>query len=315
MEQGLNIGVDVAKETVVVACARGSFACKPIANRRADLKAWLATLPAGSRIGLESTGEHHELLAQLAAARGLSVFVLNPRDLRHYARAVGLRGKTDRVDAQLIARYIAGEYGRLIPWVAATLEQRQIDRLLKRRAHISRTRAALCQSLKSEKGLACELATLKRQFDVVLDKLDAKLAKLVAASPRRERTCQQLTSICGFGPLLGSYLAALFERVSFRNINAFVAFTGYDPRPNDSGQKIGRRRLSKRGPAELRRLLFLAAMSWSKSTQGRPLYEHYRERGLSTTAALVVLARKLARIAYTLHKHGTTFDTARLAHA
>lgn len=315
MEQGLNIGVDVAKETVVVACARGSFACKQIANRRAELKAWLQTLPAGSRIGLESTGEHHELLAQLASARGLSVFVLNPRDLRHYARAVGMRGKTDRVDAQLIARYIARENSRLMPWVAPTAEQRQIDRLLKRRAHISRSRAALCQSLKNEKGLACELATLKRQFDVVLAKVDAKLAKLVAASPRRETTCQQLSSIYGFGPLLGSYLATLFERVSFRNINAFVAFTGYDPRPNDSGQRIGRRRLSKRGPAELRRLLFLAAMNWSKSKQGRPLYEHYRQGGLSTTAALVVLARKLARIAYTLHKHGTTFDAARLAHA
>ena len=313
MEQGLSIGVDVAKQTVVVACARGSFARKEIPNRRAELKAWLATLPVGSRIGMESTGEHHELLAQLASARGLRVFVLNPRDLRHYARAVGLRGKTDRVDAQLIARYIAGEYGRLIAWVAPTAQQRQIDRLLKRRAHISRTRAALCQSLKNEQGLAGELATLKRQFDAVLAKLDAKLAKLVAASPKRERTCQQLSSIYGFGPLLGSYLAALFERISFRNINAFVAFTGYDPRPNDSGQKIGRRRLSKRGPAELRRLLFLAAMNWSKSKQGRPLYEYYRQRGLSTTAALVVLARKLARIAFALHKHGTSFDMARLA--
>jgi transposase len=315
MEQGLNIGVDVAKQAVVVACAQGSFACKEIPNGRAQLKAWLATLPAGSRIGMESTGEYHELLAQLASARGLSVFVLNPRDLRHYARAVGLRGKTDRVDAQLIARYIARECGRLTPWVAPTPEQRQIARLLKRRAHISRTRAALCQSLKHEKALARELATLKRQFDAVLAKLDAKLAKLVAASPRRDTICQQLSSIYGFGPLLGSYLAALFERVNFRNINAFVAFTGYDPRPNDSRQKIGRRRLSKRGPAELRRLLFLAAMNWSKSKHGRPLYEHYRQRGLSTTAALVVLARKLARIAFALHKHGTTFDTTRLAHA
>jgi transposase len=315
MEQGLNIGVDVAKQAVVVACAQGSFACKEIPNGRAQLKAWLATLPAGSRIGMESTGEYHELLAQLASARGLSVFVLNPRDLRHYARAVGLRGKTDRVDAQLIARYIARECGRLTPWVAPTPEQRQIARLLKRRAHISRTRAALCQSLKHEKALARELATLKRQFDAVLAKLDAKLAKLVAASPRRDTICQQLSSIYGFGPLLGSYLAALFERVNFRNINAFVAFTGYDPKPNDSGQKIGRRRLSKRGPAELRRLLFLAAMNWSKSKHGRPLYEHYRQRGLSTTAALVVLARKLARIAFALHKHGTTFDTTRLAHA
>lgn len=315
MEQGLNIGADVAKAYIVVACAQGSFACKQIPNRRAELQAWLASLPVGSRIGVESTGEHHELLAQLACSRGLTVFVLNPRDLRHYARAVGLRGKTDRVDARLIARYVAGEHTRLTPWVAPSPEQRQIDRLLKRRAQISRARAALSQSLKGEKALAAELAALKRQFDAVLDKLDAKLAKLLAASPARQSTCRQLSSIYGFGPLLGTYLATLFERFAFHNAKAFVAFTGFDPRPNDSGNKIGRRRLSKRGPGELRRLLFLAAMNWSKTEHGRTLYEHYRQRGLSSTASLVVLARKLARIAFALHKHGTNFDTGRLVHA
>ena len=315
MEPSLNIGVDVAKDYVVVACAQGSFACQQIANRSSELRAWLASLPAGTRIGVESTGEYHELLAQLACARGFTVFVLNARDLRHYARAVGLRGKTDRVDAHLIARYVAAESSRLTPWSAPSAEQRQIDRLLKRRAHLCRAKAALCQSLKGEHALVSELAALKRQFDSVLDKLDTKLAKLVAASPARQSTCTQLSSIYGFGPLLGSYLAALFERIRFPNARAFVAFTGYDPRPNDSGNKIGRRRLSKRGPAELRRLLFLAAMNWSRTEHGRALYEHYRQRGLTTTAALVVLARKLARIAFALHKHGTTFDTARLGHA
>jgi transposase len=315
MEPSLNIGVDVAKAYIVVACAQGSFAGKQIPNRSSELRAWLASLPTGTRIGVESTGEYHELLAQLACARGLTVFVLNARDLHHYARAVGLRGKTDRVDAQLIARYLAAEHARLRPWAPPTAEQRQIDRLLKRRAQIARARAALSQSLKGEKALASELAALKRQFEAVLDKLDAKLAKLVAASPARQSTCTQLSSIYGFGPLLGSYLGALFERIHFSNAKAFVAFTGYDPRPNDSGNKTGRRRLSKRGPAELRRLLFLAAMNWSKTEHGRALYEHYRQRGLTTTASLVVLARKLARIAFALHKHGTTFDTARLVHA
>ena len=75
----------------------------------------------------------------------------------------------------------------------------------------------------------------------------------------------------------------------------------------DSGQWRGRRFLSKRGPAELRRLLFTAAMSACKTKLWQPFYQRYRARGLSTTAALVILARKLARIAFSIVKHNVDF--------
>ena len=100
----LNIGADVAKDEIVVACSEGSFPVRQVANQRPALLAFLKGLPAGSRIGVESTGTYHELFAGLAIQLGFLVFLLNPKDTRHYAKAVGLRGKTDRVDAELIAR-------------------------------------------------------------------------------------------------------------------------------------------------------------------------------------------------------------------
>src|ERR1700674_5390837 len=103
----LNIGADVGKDEIAVACAEESFSSRMIANRRSELKAWLKGLPTGSRIGMESTSSYHELLAELAHQLGFVVYVLNPKDTRHYAKAMGLRGKTDRVDAKLIARLIA----------------------------------------------------------------------------------------------------------------------------------------------------------------------------------------------------------------
>lgn len=105
-----NIGVDVAKDAVVVACAAQSFSTHSVTNQRTPLLAWLKSLPTGSRIGLESTGGYHELLADLAHAQGHVVFLLNPLDTKHYARAMGNRAKTDRVDAELIARLIAQEH-------------------------------------------------------------------------------------------------------------------------------------------------------------------------------------------------------------
>lgn len=70
MQPILNVGVDVAKDAVVVACAEHSFPVQRIPNQRAPLRAWLNSLPAGSRIGLESTGAYHDLLADLAQAQG-----------------------------------------------------------------------------------------------------------------------------------------------------------------------------------------------------------------------------------------------------
>src|SRR5215470_13235414 len=85
-----------------------------------------------------------------------------------------------------------------------------------------------------------------------------------------------------------------------------------DPRPDDSGQHHGKRRLSKRRPAELRQLLYLAALSAVKTKPWRSLYEHYRARGLSSTAALVILARRIARTAWSVYTYKTEFDPARL---
>ncbi|MGH8601599.1 MAG: transposase [Gammaproteobacteria bacterium] len=113
------------------------------------------------------------------------------------------------------------------------------------------------------------------------------------------------------GPLVSHSLANTFQRLPFGSADAFIAYTGYDPRAQDSGQKHGRRRLSKRGPGELRRLLFNAAMAAIKTRTWKPLYEQHRARGWSSTAALVIIARKIARVAYALFKHNTTFEPLR----
>jgi transposase len=73
-----NIGADVAKEEIVVACSEGSFPVRKVANQRTAVLAFLKGLPAGSRIGVESTGSYHELFAGLAHQLGFLVFLLNP---------------------------------------------------------------------------------------------------------------------------------------------------------------------------------------------------------------------------------------------
>jgi transposase len=276
------------------------------------LLAWLKSLPTGSRIGLESTGGYHELLADLAHAQGHVVFLLNPLDTKHYARAMGNRAKTDRVDAELIARLIAQEHTRLRPYTPPTADQRKLDRMIRRRANIVRIKSSLTLTMSNLSGFTAELKAVSNKLDALIAKIDSTMTAIAAHSPQHKEAQQRLQTIAGVGPVVGMALTNTLERVPFRNADAFVAFTGFDPRANDSGNKIGRRRLSKRGPAELRRLLFNAAMAAAKSKAWKPIYEHYRAQGWSTTAALVIIARKIARAAWSIHHYHSTFDPERI---
>lgn len=312
MQTFLNVGVDVAKDAVVVACAAQSFPVHSVVNKHETLLTWLKSLPAGSRIGLESTGGYHELLADLAHKQGYTVFLLNPMDTRHYAKAMGNRAKTDRVDAELIARLIAQEHAHLRPYTSPTANQRKLDHLIRRRAKIVRIKGTLKLTMANLGGFAPELKAVLCKLDALIAKIDTAMSTIAARSPQHEETQQRLQTIVGVGPLVGMALTNTLERIPFCNADAFVAFTGFDPRANDSGHKTGRRRLSKRGPGELRRLLFNAAMSAVKTKVWKPIYEYYRSKGWSTTATLVIIARKIARAAWSIQHYRSTFNPERL---
>lgn len=308
----LNVGVDVGKDTLVVACAENHFPVHNVPNQRGPLLAWLKSLPSGSRIGLESTGHYHELLADLAQTHGYCVFLLNPRETRHYAKAMGNRAKTDRVDAVLIARLIAQEHTRLRAYMPPTATQRKLDRMIRRRATIVRLKGTLKLTMRNLGGFATELKAVVARLDALLAKMDRTMAAMAAESPHHQAAQHRVETIVGVGPLVGIALTNTLERVPFRTADAFVAFTGFDPRANDSGHRVGRRRLSKRGPAELRRLPYNAAMSAIKTTVWKPIYEQYRTRGWSMTATLVIIARKIARTAWSIHHYHTTFNPERI---
>ena len=312
MQTPLNIGVDVAKDQVVVACDDSTFTPRSIRNCRTALSAWLRRLPAGSHIGLEATNVYHQCLADLAHAMGFAVFVLNPKDLHHYAKGVGRRAKTDRVDAEVIARYVAHEHQKLHAYVPPSPEQRLMEQLLRRRARLVSLRVALQATMAELSCCRTQSKAVVRQLDALVAALEAQLKQLLKHSETSRQAQLRLQSIPGVGLIVGAGLSVALQRLPFKSADAFVAFTGLDPRPCDSGKKVGRRRLSKRGPSELRRLLFNAAMAASCTKAWKSFYQHHRQRGLASTEALIVQARKIARTAWSVFHHQTSFDPARL---
>ena len=310
------IGVDIAK-AAFVAARHGASATQTITNSPPAIRAWLKALPAGACIAMESTGRYHLELASQAKAAGFGVYVLNAMDVHHYAKAMGQRGKTDSLDAHLIAQYVAHQLlgqgrKRLRPWQPTPRLLGELRELLGARVQLADSCARLAMALEHVAALEEEGQALRGHLKKLMAQLDAKVATLMASDTQLAQGCKRLQTITGVGPQGAALLATLLTRIGFANSDAVVAYSGLDPRPEDSGSKRGRRRLSKKGDPQLRRQLYLCAMATTRSELFRPMYEALKGRGLPSTAALVVLARKLLRIAFAVWRSGHVFEPSKL---
>lgn len=299
------VGCDVSKEWIDV------HVLDPESNRRVRnapgaIDKLVQSLPAGSRIGMEATGTMHELMAARLVAAGHVVYVINPRWIHAYAKALGQRGKTDRQDAALIARFVAAEHRELHEYVPPSPEQAELQMLLRRRIELVKLKTATRQSLGV---LAKPVVT---QFNKLLREIERRIETLITENPQQAALSTRLRTIPGVGPVVVAHLVQVLTRFPFGSAEAFVAHTGTDPRPNDSGTKQGRRRLTHHGDRSLRHMLFLAALAAVKVPVWRVIYEAQRRKGLPSTGAIIVLARKIARIAFHIYKTGDIYDPTRI---
>lgn len=304
-------GADCHKETVVLA-VDGQSEVTTLANRVKELKRWLAGLPGPVAIAMESSGRFHVTLANLAYKMGHAVFVLDPKRVRRYAQCTAFRGKTDRIDACVMARFLAREQAGLRRYVPPTPEQRRIDSLLRRRHKLDVIRQQLADVEKLLHGNRAQMRRVRDDLKDLIRAVDRSLKALITRDPALAERYQRLRRLPGIGPLNGTALTNLFHRIDFRAADPVVAFVGLDPRPHDSGQHRGKRRLTKHGHPEYRRLLHNAAMSARKTAIWKPYYERSLKRGLATTEALVELSRRILRVAWAIDHHQREFDPGRL---
>ena len=307
------IGADISLREIVLSWARSQRPCLSIANSRKAIVAWLKQLPAGCVIGMEATGRLHHLLADLAVGHGHVVYVLNPKHVASYAKGVGQRGKTDPMDAAVIARYVDRERDGLHPYVVPSALQRTLRDLISQRASVVRHAAALKESIQatgtgSNRALKRAHQAALKSLNTLLTEINNALKRAIADNKELENKRKQLQRITGIGFVNSVALTHRFDRTPFANSDAVVAAYGLDPRPMDSGNHLGKRRLTKQGNSEDRRLIYLAALSATKTKLFNPIYRALLARGLATTAAIVILARKLLRIAFAIWTSGKPFN-------
>ncbi|URL60043.1 transposase [Luteibacter flocculans] len=247
-----HFGIDIDKAALTVACHQVPGQTRRIGNDPPAIDAWLDELPPRSVLAVEASGACHQTLLQRAVAKG-AIYLLNPRDVRHYAESLRRRAKTDRVDAQVIARYLEREQDHLRRYTAPEEHAASLEWLLRRRALLVRQQGSLRLGFQDAPLPAID--ALLAQYKAALAQIDRLIDEQVAADRARQQQRELLRTIPGVGALSSAALLSLFWRLPGIGAEALIAYIGLDPRPRESGSYRGTRKLSKRGEAEFRRRL------------------------------------------------------------
>lgn len=189
----------------------------------------------------------------------------------------------------------------------------QLDQLLSVRKSISASLASFGLQARELPHAAPALEPVVAALQAQKKELDRQIAQLTA-SQQEFSIAAELEKVPGIGKVTAATLASRLAGHTFGHSDQFVAYCGLDIGVRQSGKKNGQTGLTKQGDPELRRLLYLAAQAnlRAKNSPFKAQYEKERAKGLASTAALCAVARKLARLAWSLHKHRTPYDPKRI---
>lgn len=309
------LAIDVAKDTLdctlVDPATHKDLWHRSVPNTPSGIQTLLAAAPSEARLVLEPTGRYSIPVVKAAYAASHTVLLAPPRQARNFLRSIQSRAKTDKLDSRGLALFALSQ--PLSPYPIKTPMQEQIDQLLCARKGLSRAAAALGQQRDDLPHAAGALTPAIVQINAQIKALDAQIGALTAQAPEM-RAAQALAKVPGIGKVTAAALASRLSGNRFSHPDKLVAYLGLDVGVQQSGKHRGERGLTKQGDAELRRLLFLCASASlrAKDTVFQEQYEREKTKGLSTTAALCAVARKMAKVCWSIARHGTDYDPQRV---
>ena len=300
------LGIDVAKARLDVAVSpTGDTWTVP--RSRDGLRRLQARIQAlqPPRIVVEATGGYER--AVVAALTGLPVVVVNPRQTRDFARAHGILAKTDRLDAQVLARFAADVQPQVRPQPRAAVQRLQA--LSRRRRQLVKTRVTEQQQRRHlPPAQQVGSATLVTLLTALIEDLDRDLAAAVQADPALRARAAWLLSIPGIGPVAATTLLAELPELGTCTRQQVAALVGVAPYNRDSGAWRGPRRIWG-GRAPVRAVLYMATLSATRSNPRlRACDQRLRAAGKPPKVALTACMRKLLVLCNALCKHQTSWD-------
>jgi transposase len=306
----ITVGIDVSKATLVVA-VQPTGEQWVTETTPAAVEALVARLGAlrPTLIVVEATGGYERALTAQCATAQLPIAVVNPRQVRAFAQALGRTAKTDDIDAQLLAAFGA----RIQPAARALAdaETQALAALVVRRRQliemIGMERRRLEQAPPTGK-ITRDLRNHIRWLERRVDDVDDEIGTAIQASPLWRGQDDLLRSVPGIGPTTARTLLAELPELGRLDRRAIAALVGVAPFNCDSGQHRGQRHIWG-GRASVRAVLYMAAVSAARYNPViRVFYRRLRDAGKPAKVALVATMRKLLTIVNTMMKHHSKWN-------
>jgi len=300
------MGIDVSQRQLDVADAAHAKVrqFEHSVDGLAQLVAWLAPL-LPRLVCLEATGGLEQRLVETLHAHGLAVAVVNPRQIRDFARAAGQLAKTDAIDAQMIALFAERMNPRDTPPMPEN--QRKIQDLTARRRQVQQMRTQERNRLST--AFNPDVRRLIEQavelYDRQLEQLDAQLEQLIAQDEPLQAKATIVRSLTGIGPVATAALLADLPELGRLNRQEVARLVGVAPTNRDSGTLRGKRTTGG-GRRDLRHALYMPTLVAVRfNPQLKKFYQRLVAAGKSKKVALIAAMRKLLVILNSMVKSQT----------
>lgn len=314
MTQFQFVGVDVAKDKFDVALEIDEkFKLECFSNDKKGYKAfskWLDKYTSEPWVCMEATGHYSELIADFLVSIGVRVSVVNPLQIKSFARAKLSRNKTDQIDSKLIAGYCEMMQPRtFLPRSDAHKELKELSNLLDM---LKAQHTQLSNQLGSAQSDAARKAIRKliKNLENEIKKVEGLIAEIIKRNKDLSQNLTLITSIKGVGKLTAyKVLSHVPHMNNFKSAKQFAAFIGISPRQHQSGNFQGKTTISRLGNAALRKSFYMAAMvAMRHNKRLEPFITRLKENGKAPKAIICAVMRKLAHFIFGILKHQRPFE-------
>ncbi len=313
------LGIDVSKDTLACTLVdrntREVQWRQTVPNSSVGWESLLAKTPAEVPWVLEPTGRYSVPGVEAARQADRKVLLASPRKAKSFLASLQTRAKTDRIDSRGLALMALSQ--PLPDYPLKSPEVEILGQLMSARALLTSQVAQLQQQQEQLAHIAAVLSEAITALKQQIRALDQQIKEQARQTASVAATIKTLKEVPGIGPLTATAVAVCLTSKSFAHPDQFIAYIGLDIGVCQSGQRHGQRGLTKQGHADLRRLLYLCAQAnlLCKSSPFKNQFARECAKGLPKTAALCAVARKLAKVCWSLHKHQTSYDAARVGSA
>ncbi len=317
-----SIGLDISKATISIHVSLNSLDLE-IENSAKGLKSFYSKLKKLYKKELEKvvfvyepTGSYSALITKFCANKNIKAFIINPKQSSNFAKALGYRSKSDKIDAKMLSLSIsiAKQSEIKVPVINATAED--IKELMSYYIFTVKQRVAVQnhhEALNVKDGNSYALKDLKKRIKEMKQKEDEiiqKIDDIIKEDDKLLNDYENIKTIPGIGTITAIVLLHLFIKYPQANQKQIVSLVGLDPVIKESGTSLNSKpRISKSGSRLYRGVLFMATMvSIKYNDQMRTFYDRLKTNGKHSTVAQIAVMRKLVVIAHSLYKNNSKYD-------